>query len=307
MLFYASCEKYAAQSAFTQHPHAFMLLTLFRIFSRFPLPVLHAIGAGLAWMVYLWAPGYRQRQKENITRAGFASELSAAVAESGKSIMELPFIWGAPLEKVLSTARVEDWAVAQDAIDAGQGVIFLTPHLGCYEIIARVIAARTPFTAMYRPPGKEAHKPIFEEGRKRGNMQLAPTNMSGVRSMIKALKTGNSIGLLPDHVPRYGDGVWAEFFGKPAYTMTLSAKLQQMSGARIILTYAERLSSGRGYVVRFVPFEEEMGETPEQQARAINASMEKLIARCPAQYFWSYSRYRQPAGAAASQKGKESA
>ena len=76
--------------------------------------------------------------------------------------------------------------------------------------------------------------------------------------------------------------------------MTLSAKLQQMSGARIILTYAERLPRGGGYVVRFFPFEEEMGETPEQQARAINAAMEKLIARCPAQYFWSYSRFRKP-------------
>ena len=71
-------------------------------------------------------------------------------------------------------------------------------------------------------------------------------------------------------------------------------RLQQMSGARIILSFAERLSWGRGYVVHFLPFEEDMGETPEQQARAINAAMEKLIALCPAQYFWSYDRFRKP-------------
>lgn len=283
-----------------------MLFALFRFFSHFPLSVLHALGAAAAWVVYCTAPGYRRRQRENLARAGYTQYLRAAVAESGKSIMELPFIWGAPLEKVLASARVENWEIVQEALDAGQGVIFLTPHLGCYEIIARVIAARTPFTAMYRPPGKESHKPIFEEGRKRGNMQLASTTLSGVRSMIKALKTGETIGLLPDHVPKQGDGVWADFFGQPAYTITLSAKLQQMSGACIILTYAERLPRGQGYVVRFVPFEEEMGDTPEQQARAINIGMEKLIARCPAQYFWSYSRYRQPAGTGKAQ-AKDSA
>ncbi len=271
-----------------------MLVLLFRLFSHFPLPILHAIGSAIARMVYLCSPGYRQRLKKNITCAGYASYLSEAISESGKGIMELPFIWGAPIDRVLASARIENWEVAQEAIDAGKGVIFFTPHLGCFEIAAQVIAVRTPLTVMYRPPGKEAHKPIFDEGRKRANLILAATNLSGVRSMIKALKVGGAIGLLPDHVPRLGDGVWADFFGRPAYTMTLSAKLQQMSGARIILSYGERLPYGRGYVVRFVPFEEKMGDTPEQQARAINAAMEKLIARCPAQYFWSYSRFREP-------------
>jgi KDO2-lipid IV(A) lauroyltransferase len=281
-----------------------MLLFLFRIMSRFPLSVLHALGAALAWPVYFFASGYRQRLRENTTQAGYAQHLRAAVAESGKSIMELPFVWGAPLERVLEAARVENWELVQEAIDAKQGIIFLTPHLGCYEVVAQVIAVRTPLTVMYRPPGKESHKPIFEQGRKRANLLLAATNLSGVRTMIKALRGGGAIGLLPDHVPRYGDGVWADFFGRPAYTMTLSAKLHEMSGARIILSYAERLPQGAGFVVRFVPFEEEMGESPEQQARAINAAMEKLIAHCPPQYFWSYSRYRTPAGTEKPERAK---
>ncbi len=284
-----------------------MLVFLFRILSRFPLPILHAIGASLVWLVYLCAPGYRQRQKENITRAGFSSELSAAVMESGKSILELPFIWGAPIERVLNSARLENWEIVQAAIDAGRGVIFFTPHLGCFEITAQAVAARIPLTVMYRPPGKETHKPLFDEGRKRAQYQLATADLSGVRTLVKALKTGRAIGLLPDHVPKQGEGVWADFFGHPAYTMTLAAKLKQMSGARIILTYAERLPHGRGYVIRFVPFEEELSDAPEQQARAINIAMEKLIACCPAQYFWSYSRYRTPAGVDAPQSIKEPA
>jgi KDO2-lipid IV(A) lauroyltransferase len=117
--------------------------------------------------------------------------------------------------------------------------------------------------------------------------------------LLKALKGGQAIGLLPDQVPQQGEGAWAGFYGKPAYTMTLPAKLRQMSGAPIILAYAERLEHGRGFELRFVRFEEDLAGTPEEQARSINAAMEKLIALCPDQYFWSYNRYKTPPGVAA--------
>ena len=271
-----------------------MLHFLFRVLSHFPLRVLHAIGAAIAWGVYLFAKGYRRRLKANLTQAGYENHLPAAVAESGKSLSELPFIWGAPVEKVRASIQVENWEIVQAALDADHGIIFLTPHLGCFEVTIQVLGPRMPLTVMYRPPRVESHKPLFEEGRRRAEVKLAATNMSGVRNMIKALRAGEAVGLLPDHVPRLGDGVWTDFFGRSAYTITLSSNLQKMSGAQIILTYGERLPKGQGYRVHFLPFEEDMGETPEQQARAINAAMEKMIAQCPAQYFWSYDRYRQP-------------
>lgn len=273
-----------------------MLVTLFRLLSRLPLPVLHACGAAVGWLVYLASPSYRRRLKDNIRRAGFGRSLSSAISEAGKNILELPFIWCAAPQRVLKTASIENWDLVQAALDAKRGVIFLTPHLGCFEITAQVIAEKTPLTVLYRPPRKEALKPLIEGARARDNLMLAPANLSGVRILLKALKNGGAIGLLPDQVPQNGEGVWADYFGKPAYTMTLSAKMQQMTGAPIILVYAERLSFGRGFAVRFVPFEQPLGDTPEQQARAINAAMEQLIARCPAQYFWSYHRYKTPKG-----------
>jgi KDO2-lipid IV(A) lauroyltransferase len=273
-----------------------MLVNLFRLLSKLPLPILHALGMLLGWLVYFASPSYRSRLKENIGRAGYASCRNAAIAESGKNILELPFVWCAPPARVLPTATVEDWEPAQTALDAGQGVIFLTPHLGCFEIIAQTVAVKAPVTALYRPPRKAALKPLMEQARARHNLALAPATLTGVRMLLKALKRGEVIGLLPDQVPGNGEGVWADFFGKPAYTMTLPAKLQHMSGAPIILAYAERLPRGQGYVIRFVRFDEPLGDTAEQQARAINAAMEKLIARCPAQYFWSYARYKTPSG-----------
>lgn len=273
-----------------------MLVLLFRFLSVFPLPLLHALGSGLGWLVYLASPSYRRRMRENMARAGFAQYLPQAIAESGKSIVELAFIWCAPPERVARHASEENWELVQGALDSGRGVVFLTPHLGCFEIVAQQIALRTELTVMYRPPRKAALKPLIEGARARKNLLLAPANMSGVRILAKCLKKGRPIGLLPDQVPQEGEGVWADFFGRSAYTMTLPAKLAQMGDAQVIVTYAERLPKGRGYLIHFVPFEETLEGSSAEQARAINAAMERLIARSPAQYYWSYNRYKVPPG-----------
>jgi KDO2-lipid IV(A) lauroyltransferase len=284
-----------------------MLVFLFRFLSIFPLPVLHALGAGLGWLVYLSSPSYRRRMRDNMARAGYAQHLPAAVAEAGKSIVELPFIWCASPERVSRHASDENWQLVQTELDAGRGIVFLTPHLGCFEIVAQEIALRTELMVMYRPPKKAALKPLIEGARARKNLLLAPATMSGVRMLAKTLKKGRPIGLLPDQVPQEGEGVWADFFGRSAYTMTLPAKLAQLGDATIIVTYAERLPAGRGYVIRFVPFDGTLDGDATSQARAINAAMEQLIARSPSQYFWSYNRYKVPDGIAAPEATGEAA
>ncbi|WP_320442741.1 lysophospholipid acyltransferase family protein [Herbaspirillum sp. alder98] len=275
---------------------ASMLVSLFRLLSFLPLPVLHLIGIAMGWLVFLASPSYRRRLIDNIGRAGHRHYLYKAIGEAGKGIFELPFIWCASPQRVLRTARIEGWELVHQAMEGGRGVILLTPHLGCFEITAQAVASQTALSALYRPPRKAALKPLIEGARARANLKLAPANLAGVRILLKALKNGEAIGLLPDQVPQNGEGVWADFFGKPAYTMTLPAKLHQMSGAPLILVYAERLSWGRGFATRFVAFDQALGDTPQQQARAINAAMEQLVARCPAQYIWSYNRYKTPPG-----------
>lgn len=275
-----------------------MLVFLFRLLSKLPLRALHALGAALGWLVYLASPTYRRRLKGNLERAGYRQHLRAAIAESGKSITELPFIWCAPPQRVLGTVTMDNWVLVQAALDARQGVIFLTPHLGCFEVSAQATAVHTRLTVMYRPPRKAALKPLMEGARARGNLFLAPANLGGVRLLLKALKRNETVGVLPDQVPQQGEGVWAEFFGRPAYTMTLPARLQQLSGAPIIVVYAERRPRGQGYLLHFVECGQLPAGDPQQQARAINAAMEAVIARCPAQYLWSYQRYKTPAGVA---------
>ena len=275
-----------------------MLVVIFRILSIFPLPLLHALGAAMGWLVYWLSPSYKRRLRANLAQAGYDAHWKQAVSEAGKAAIELAFVWCANPERVARHATVENWELVQEKLDAGRGIVFLTPHLGCFEMTAQQIALRTALTVMYRPPRKDALRPLVEGARARHNLHLAPANLSGVRILAKTLKGGQPIGLLPDQVPQEGEGVWAPFFGRNAYTMTLPAKLAQLGKADILLVYAERRPNGAGYIVRFVPFDGDLSGSGAEQAAAINRAMEQLIARAPSQYFWSYNRYKQPEGVA---------
>lgn len=123
--------------------------------------------------------------------------------------------------------------------------------------------------------------------------------------MMRALKRGEVIGLLPDQVPPEGLGVWAPFFGKPAYTMTLASRLVQQTGAALLLVWGERLPRGAGYLVRVSELAEPLPHDPVAAAAAINRAMEHLILQCPQQYLWGYHRYKQPRSGGLSALGEK--
>jgi Kdo2-lipid IVA lauroyltransferase/acyltransferase len=267
--------------------------------ARLPLVMLHAAGAALGWAIYWASPGYRRRLRANLAQAGYrdARTRRRAIVAAGQMLAELPALWWRPLDKVAALVRsVEGSAQGIAALRGGRG-LFITPHLGCFEICAQYASQHGPISVLYRPPKLAWLEPLMREGRSRDNLRLAPASMSGVRELFAALKRGESIGLLPDQVPGRGEGEWAEYFGRPAYTMTLAAKLAERHPAAAYLIYARRLPRGRGYaiVLRELP-----GRLPgEAPTRRLNRALEQLVRECPGQYLWSYNRYKVPAGAPA--------
>jgi KDO2-lipid IV(A) lauroyltransferase len=107
------------------------------------------------------------------------------------------------------------------------------------------------------------------------------------------------VGLLPDQVPPEGMGLWAPFFGKDAYTMTLSARLAQQAGASVLLSWGERLPLGRGYRLHFRELQQPLASDLASAVCQVNREMEQLVRECPGQYLWGYARYKQPKGGAA--------
>ena len=151
----------------------------------------------------------------------------------------------------------------------------------------------------YRPARQAWLAKVMETARNRPGMQAVPTTLAGVRQMIKALRRGEAVGLLPDQVPPEGQGQWAPFFGRDAYTMTLAVRLAQQTGAAVVLARCERLPWGRGYVTHFEPLSAPLSADMDQAVLQINQAMEHLIRQCPEQYLWGYGRYKQPRGEAA--------
>ena len=282
-----------------------LLKALFELASRLPLPLLHAMGILLGWGAYVCSKRFRRALNANLARAGYTSARlkRMAIGEIGKSFMELPVVWMRPLRQVADLVReTTGWEHITQAHAQGRPIVFLTPHLGCFEITAQVYAFRAPLakpiTVLYRRPRTAALTSLIEE-RQRKKLKLAPADLSGVRALMRALKRGEAAGLLPDQTPRFGEGVWAPFFGKPAFTMTLPGRLVRSSGALLLLAHAERLAWGRGYKLEVRPFEGAMSENLDQAAAQLNAALETLIRQCPAQYLWTYERYRTPRGVAA--------
>lgn len=115
--------------------------------------------------------------------------------------------------------------------------------------------------------------------------------------MLRALRRGEAVGLLPDQVPPEGLGLWAPFFGREAYSMTLAARLAQQSGAAVLLAWSERLPRGQGFVVHVQERAAPLPADLPLAVAALNADMEQLIRRCPAQYLWGYARYKAPRAA----------
>src|SRR5215831_11630370 len=221
---------------------------------------------------------------------------SAVVAETGKAGLEIPAIWLRPHPQVAAlVVEAAGWRHVEEAAGKGKGLILLTPHLGCWEVSGQYISSRVPITVMYSPPNLKSLEPLMQEGRNLGAaMNSVPADMRGVRAMLKALRRGEAIGILPDQVPGVGEGEWAEFFGRPAYTMTLVGRLAEQTGAPVLLCYSRRLPRGRGYRFEIEPLL--AARPPESPVRTLNRSLEQLILRCPEQYLWSYNRYKIPAG-----------
>ena len=276
------------------------LRIVLRLIAVLPLAVLHRLGSALGWAMYGISPTYRRRLRDNLRQAGYgeARTRREAIAAAGQMLAELPALWFRPHREVVALVRrVEGLESALAALAQGKAVLFLTPHLGCFEIAAQYAAAHTPITVLYRSPKLAWLEPLMREGRRRHNVRLAPANRSGVRELFGALRRREAIGLLPDHVPGEGEGEWAQYFGRPAYTMTLAARLAERDDLRCYLAYAKRLPRGAGYTLTVRPLPEAL--PGERATRRLNRVLEELVRECPGQYLWAYNRYKIPRGAPA--------
>lgn len=283
----------------------FSVSRTFEFLARAPLPWMQRLGAALGWWVWWLSPSYRRNFKANVQAAGVAwRDARPAVAAMGAMVAELPWVWMRPHSAKLDGLVKWDGAEHfEAAMQVGQGVIIMSPHLGSWEMGAQAIAEKFgptygPMVALFRPARKAWLEPLVARARTRPYLDSAPTSLAGVRTLIRTLRNGGYTAILPDQVPPLGQGVWAPFFGRDVYTMTLLSKLAQQTGAQIILTWCERLPVGQGFCMHMRPFDapemKDASVSPELAAAAVNRGVERMVLNAPGQYLWGYARDKSP-------------
>ena len=279
---------------------------------------LHALGGALGWAVWLLNPGYRAQFRSNVQQAGLDFSLAKpAIAEAGRLVAELPKLWLRPhqppaLQNPKMNVTLHGAALAKEAFAKGKGVIFFGAHCGCFELMPQLLAevfgpTHGDITAIYRPARQPGLAAVELATRPRPFLAVLPGSLSAIRAMHKALKANRAVAMLTDQVPPEGLGVWSPFFGKPAYTMTLAARLALQSGAALVPVVCDRLARGSGYVVTILPPLDLLegaalgAAIPSVDAvvARINQSVEAMVRRNPGQYLWGYGRYKKPRSGAA--------
>ncbi|MCD8503897.1 MAG: lysophospholipid acyltransferase family protein [Burkholderiaceae bacterium] len=272
-----------------------MLLILFRLLSLLPLSALQSLGRAGGRFVFALPGRYRERLIANARQAGFDDPrfFKEAAAQTGAMIMELPRVWFRSQESLNQVIDEQEPIVLQ-AIETGRPILYLTPHLGSFEMSARHRSKNRPMTVMFRPPRKAFLEPLMQAARNSAGVTAVPANRQGVREFLKTLKRGQAVGMLPDQVPREGEGIWAPFFGREAFTVTLPGKLAKMTNAIVIVAACERLPKGQGWRMHYLRAPDVLPDDARAQASLFNEMMQTLIHRFPTQYLWGYHRYKRP-------------
>lgn len=208
-------------------------------------------------------------------------------------VLELGPLWYWQTERIYDLIKeTPDHESLSAALAHGQGAILITPHLGSWELAGLYYSSRYPMTILYRP-SRVGLDGLICAGRSRLGAQLVSTDQRGVRALLQALKRNTLLGVLPDQDPGQGRGLFAPFFSLPANTITLVARLAIHTGAPVFLTYAERLSQGKGFKIHVQRLPNlTAGESLESVVAAMNAAIEHTIRRLPEQYLWGYKRFK---------------
>ena len=268
------------------------------LLSRFSLATIHRFGAVFGVFFHWLKPKTKVLLIQNLKQSALFKDdeslknaIQLNIHETGKTMLESLVIWGSSQHRVLSWIKaIHHIEIITEAVDKKKGIIFITPHIGAYEVASIYYASQRPITILYRPARKLWMNTLITSGRSKGQIKLAPTTLAGVKKLFVALKNGEAVGILPDQIASKGEGEWANFFGKPMYTMVLASKLAKKTGAVVVMVVAERLAEGKGFVLHL----ESLAQDSIGNVNLLNQQVELQIKKFPLQYMWNYNRYKQP-------------
>lgn len=271
---------------------------------RLPWAVQRRLGDGLAWL--WWRLGAREstvalRNLEIAYPELLPSQRDAlrrdVLRATGRQALLTLRLWTRPHAENLTLIReAHGEALFDAALASGKGVIVAAPHFGHWELLNQWLAAKTPLAILYRPPESAIGEAFLR--RVRADADAARVTQvraegPGIRALFKRLRDGGVVGILPDQQPKVGDGEFVPFFGTQALTMTLVGRLAERSGATVLFAWCERVGPGLGFALHIAPASPGIADAdPQVAVAALNADVERIARRDPAQYQWTYKRFK---------------
>ena len=276
---------------------AFLLSLIVHFFSMLPISINRGLGLIIGRLLYALNIRERRTTERNleICYPTMAKEERRKLAQRSMTLtfqkLETSSIWFRDQSwRESHTLQTSNTELFQTALDSDQGVIVLIPHFGNWEMAGITAGDSAVGTGIYREPKLKALNPLMQKGRQSVKNTMVPANVKGVMAILKALRRGEATVILPDQVPAEG-GVYADFFGKPAYTMTLVHKLIQKTRPRVVMAYA--LPIAGGFELGFMEPDADIYHADERvSATGLNKSIEKMISLAPEHYQWDYKRFK---------------
>ncbi|GKT12822.1 MAG: Kdo2-lipid IVA lauroyltransferase/acyltransferase [Thiomicrorhabdus sp.] len=280
-----------------------LLKGLVQIFSWMPYRMVQVVGIAIGYLLY-WLPSSTksivkknlQAVYPNLSLAEQNQLVKQTLLESGKTTAEFGPVWcwrQSELNGLIKEVKGQE--LVDEALAKNKGIIFLVPHMGNWEMAVPVISTQYPSSFLYRPPNVPSVESFMVKARSRFGGKLAPTDIRGVRTLIKALKNREVTVILPDQDPGESGGVFAPFYNRPARTMTLVSKLIQKTDCAFLFMVVKRLPDVQGFCVHYLPADPDIASEDELQATtALNSGVQSCIELATEQYLWAYKRYRHP-------------
>lgn len=265
-----------------------------------PLGWLQALARPLVWAARLVGSRELRVARRNIalaypqlSTADQARLLTDTLRETARGITELPRVWARPPDRALRLIRaVHGHAHLQAALDQGRGVLLAAPHFGQWELLNLYLCSQAPMALLYRQPQHPEWEPLLLAARGSLGATQIRADAAGVRTLYRCLSRSMLVGILPDQRPKGGEGAVADFFGQPARSMTLLARLAHKSGAPVLFGVARRLPAGTGFELHFFPAPAGIDAVdPAIAVAALHLGIEQCVALAPAQYQWTYKRF----------------
>ena len=279
----------------------YLLNLLLRLFSYLPLSAIRALGGTIGLISLHFSKKSAKRLPHNLLITGLATpetvaQMTRDTAKAlGMTLAEAALIaWAKNRKRISKLSEVDQsFYDVKKLLEQGKNIVFLTPHIGNFEVAVKYFAYHLPMDLqiLYKPSKDLVVDDIMLNGRTESNIKPVPTNRRGVVSLMKHLKSGGCIGILPDNVASSGDGEWVKFFGQDVYATSLAAKICQIPDTTVVIV--QNLRTKTGFSSKCIPFQPISSET-QVIMQELYVAIEKLVREAPEQYYWSYDRFRHP-------------